>query len=105
MNGGRSLSGLLGRELVEAFHAAFDRCQEALLFGARRVDDVLGALAQLRIDVAQLVDDDAHDRRQRRLAAAEQPGVSNCAAQNAPQYVTSAFVGWKDSIREEYRYG
>ena len=101
----RSLSGFLGRELVEAAHAAFDRRQEALLFRAGGIDDVLRALAQLRIDVAHLVDDDAHDFHQRRLPAAEQPRVAHRAAEDPSQDVAATFVRGENSIREQERDG
>src|ERR1035437_4809085 len=61
-------------------------------------------MAQLRIDIAHLVDDDAHHFHQCRLPATEQPRVAHRAAEDAAQDVTAALVRWKDSAAEEEGY-
>ena len=100
----RALSCLLRCELVKPLHPSVDRIEKPLLLGAGRVDDVLGALTQLGIDVAELVDDYANNFHKRRLSPTQQPGVANAPAQNATKHVPAAFVGGKDSVGEKYRH-
>src|ERR1700682_244072 len=99
VNRSGSVGGFLWRELVEAAHAAFDRGEEAFLLRARGIDDVLGALAQLGINVAHLIDDDANKLYERRLPATEEPGVAHRAAKNSSQNVAAAFIRRKNAIR------
>ena len=61
-------------------------------------------MAQLGIDIAHLVDDDAHDFHKRRLPATEQPRVAHRAAEDSAQDVTAALVRWKYSVAEEEGY-
>ncbi len=65
---------------------------------------MLRSLAQFRIDITHLLDDHADDLDERRLSAAEQPGVPNGSAQNSAQYVTSSFVRGENTIREKDRH-
>ena len=98
---GRALGRLARRQLVEARHAGVDRRQEALLFGRRRVDDVLRALEQLRINAAHALDDRLDDRGQRRLEPAEEPRVPNGAPQDAAEDVAAPLVRGEHAVGEQ----
>ena len=97
----RALRGVQWRELIEAQHPLLDRRQKALLFRARGVDDERAPLPELRIHALHLVDDDAHELVERRLAAAEEPRVPHSAPENAAQHVAATLVRRKDTIRDE----
>src|SRR5438128_452104 len=91
------------RELLEARQSAFDRREEALLLDARRVDDVLRPLIELRIYPAHRLDNGFNAEDERRLLAAEEPRVTHRAPQNPPKHVASALVRRKDSVGEQER--
>ena len=72
-----------------------------LFFCARGIYDVLGAVLQLGIHIAHLVDDDAHDFHERRLPAAEQPRVTHRSAKDSSENVAATFVRRKNTIPEQ----
>src|SRR5512133_795525 len=86
------------RELLEAGETSLDRIEEALLFDARRADDVTLALPQLWIDITHRVDHRLHDADERRLLAPEKPRMPNRSAQDAPEHIPAAVVRRKDTV-------
>ena len=93
------------RELVESGHPAFDRRQEALLFGARRVEQVISARDEVGVRSPHLVDHSVDDAHQRRLAAPEQPRVADGSPKDATEDIASPFVRRKDAVGEQEPYG
>src|SRR5256884_9555097 len=47
----------------------------------------------------------SHQLHQRRLAAAQQPGVAHRATEDAAQYVAAPLVRWVDTVRQQERHG
>ena len=88
-------------QLLHPRQSAFNRLEEPLLLRARDALEVLLFGEELGVHVAHHAADGACERRQRRLASAEEPGMTHAAAQNATQYVAAAFVRRIDAIGKQ----
>jgi hypothetical protein len=85
-------------------HAPIDRRKESLLLRARRVENVLLTLAELRINVAHRLDYTLNDVDERGRCSSEQPRVTHCAPKNAAQDVAATFVRWENTVTDEKRH-
>ena len=92
-------------QLLHAGEPSFDRLEETLFFGARDALDVRFLRRELRINLPHHAGHRARERRERRLAPAQEPGVTDRAAQNAPQDVAAPLVGRIDTIGQQERDG
>ena len=92
------------RDLLETREAALDGAQEALLLGARRVDEMLPSREQLRIDITHVRRDLVDDMVKRRSATAQQPRMAHRTTQDAPQHIPTALVRGKDTVRQKERH-
>src|SRR5204862_7722713 len=75
----RAGDGFRTPQLLEPLEPALDRVEEALFFGARDAFQVTALLDQLRVHVSHQPTHRVHQLHQRRLAAAQQPGVAHRA--------------------------
>src|SRR5256885_7516040 len=101
----RAGDGFRTPQLLEPLEPALDRVEEALFFGARDAFQVTALLDQLRVHVSHQPTHRVHQLHQRRLAAAQQPGVTHRPTEEAPQDVAAPLVRWVDTVRQQERYG
>src|SRR2546425_985915 len=71
-------------QFVQPREPALDGLEEAVLLGARHLLDVHALRAELGIDIGHRMDDRTGEVHQRRLTPAQQPGVADRPAQDAP---------------------
>src|SRR6266511_793724 len=99
-----SRDDLRALQFLQARQPAFDRVEEPLLFGAGDALDVGALLDQFGIDVAHQLRYRSREVHDRRLAATEQPGVADRAAQDAAQHVAAALVRRIHAVRQQERH-
>ena len=94
---------LLAGEVFEHLHAARERLGELLLLRAHDPLDLAGVLAQHRVRLAHLLDDDGGQAVD--AVQADALGLVDRTAQQAPADVAAPFVGRLDSLCDQERDG
>ena len=93
---------LAARQLVEQAHAALERLSEPLLLGANDALDLGLAIAELRIRVAHLPDDDG--RQPVDVAQPDAPRLQHRTPDDPPQDVPATLVRGRHAVADEERH-